>query len=122
MFRRRGAKTDTDPAINPNRTADLYALTEEGYIIAQDIGCQYELVNAERCPYCGNSLSTIAQISRAYQGLNELVALCGICSERHSYIFDISNAVYQEWWASFMGKNYVRLYEGEPRKPRYEGK
>ncbi len=117
MFRRRSTRNETDPAVNPNRTADLFALTEEGYIIAQDINCQYELVQQERCSQCNHNLRAIAQINRAFQGLNELVVLCTNCGERYSFIFDISNDVYQDWWAERMGDSYVRMYDGTPRVP-----
>lgn len=117
MFRRRSAHNDADPGMNPNRTADLFALTEEGYIIAHDINCQYELVQQQPCGKCGHDLHPIAQINRAFQGLNELVALCSNCGERYSFIFDISNEVYQAWWAERMGENYVRMYDGAPRVP-----
>lgn len=118
MFRRRSStRNETDPAVNPNRTADLFALTEEGYIIAQDINCQYELVQQQRCSQCNHDLRAIAQINRAFQGLNELVVLCTHCGERYSFIFDISNDVYQDWWGERMGENYVRMYDGTPRVP-----
>lgn len=117
MFRRRTSPEQfQDPAVNPNRTADLFALTDEGYIIAQDIACQQEFVDHQCCHYCESGLVSIAQLNRAFQGLHETVAFCPNCSERYSFIFDISNDVYQEWWASLTGDAYVRAYDGEPRE------
>ncbi len=58
-----------------------------------------------------------AHINRAGQGLSELVALCGDCRKRSSYIFDISNEVFQTWWADQLGPLYVRQYDGPPREP-----
>jgi hypothetical protein len=118
VFRRRANKNDAvDPAFNPNRTSDLYALTADGYIIAQDIACQHALIEEQPCGNCGGVLVPIAQINRAFQGLNEIVAVCAECGERYSYIFDISNEVYQTWWADRMGDMYVRTYDGPPRTP-----
>ena len=47
---------ETDPGYNPDRTIDLYALTPDGYIIAQDINCQHEYVAEQRCPESGIAL------------------------------------------------------------------
>ena len=120
FFRKRAGKTENDPTINPNRSGDLFARTEDGYIIAQDISCQHELIEQQGCSNCGGVLMPIAQINRAFQGLNEVVAICTECSERHSFIFDISNEVYQSWWMDNMRENYVRMYDGPARTPQYE--
>lgn len=118
MFRRRRENQDesqNDPAFNPNRTADLFALTADGYVIAQDINCQYEFIEQHRCSNCDGDLMPIAQINRAFQGLNEVVTVCPNCGARYSFIFDISNDVYQRWWADRMGESYIRAYDGTPR-------
>ncbi|MBC6937574.1 MAG: hypothetical protein DWB42_17310 [Chloroflexi bacterium] len=116
-FKRRSTgKSDADPGFNPNRTPDLFALTAEGYIIAQDIACQYEYVEAQLCADCGCPLHVIAQINRSYQGLNELVTACPNCGRNYSFIFDVSNEVYQRWWAQRLGDLYVKNYEGPPRR------
>jgi hypothetical protein len=115
FFRKRSGEAQSDPTINLNRTDELHMLTSEGYIIAQDIGCQYELIETQRCPHCQGTLLPIAQLNRAFQGLNEIVTICESCSKRHSFIFDISNDVYQQWWAERMGDNYLRIYDGPPR-------
>jgi hypothetical protein len=116
MFRRRTSPEHIEnPALNPNRTADLFAFTTDGYIIAQDIACQQEFMEHQCCHFCDGRLVSVAQINRAFQGLHETVALCPNCGERHSFIFDISNEVYQEWWAARMGDAYVRAYDGRPR-------
>jgi len=108
---------DIPPEVNPNRTDDLWALTKEGYIIAEDIACQTEYISEQSCPNCGHTpLRTMAQINRAFQGLNELVTRCTNCHETYGFIFDISNAVYQAWWAERMGVMYTRLYDGAPRQ------
>jgi hypothetical protein len=107
---------ESDPGYNPDRTIDLYALTPDGYIIAQDIICQHEYVAAQRCPETGRPLVVIAKINRSFQGLNELVALSPATGEKFSFIFDISNEVYQQWWAKQMGELYEPLYEGTPRQ------
>jgi hypothetical protein len=106
-----------DSGVNPHRTADLFALTEEGYVIAQDISSQYEYIAEQQCPICHAGLTPIAQINRAFQGLNEIVTVCGICHEKYAFIFDISNDVYQAWWAERMGEMYFRTYDGPPRTP-----
>lgn len=106
-----------DTGYNPNRTSDLFALTTDGYIIAHDVACQYEYVNMQRCPRSRKPLIVIAQINRAFQGLNELVAISPVTGERYSFIFDISNEVYQTWWAQQMGEYYERDYDGPPRQP-----
>jgi hypothetical protein len=110
-------RSAVDSGVNPNRTADLFALTAEGYIIAQDISCQYEYIAEQRCPTCDTGLITIAQINRAFQGLNEIATICPTCHEKYAFIFDISNAVYQTWWAGIMGEMYFRTYDGPPRTP-----
>ena len=100
---------------NPNRTIDLYALTTDGYIIAQDIACQHEYIKIQTCGDAEVNLVPIAQINRAFQGLVEVVAACPQTGEAFSFIFDISNDVYQAWWADQMGENYERNYSGPPR-------
>lgn len=118
LFSQPDQPPDDDPTINPARTSDLYRLTAEGYIIAQDIACQYDYANtAAHCPTCGSSLRVAAQLNRAAQGLNEMVCLCTNCGQRHSLIFDVSNDVYQLWLAGQLGDLYIRNYEGEPRRP-----
>lgn len=102
---------------NPNRTPDLFALTTDGYIVAEDIACQYEYVALQRCPETGAPLRVVAQINRAYQGLNELVAISEGTGKAHSFIFDISNDVYQTWWQQTLGDLYVRPFDGPPRAP-----
>lgn len=104
-----------DSGYNPNRTDELYALTVEGYIVAHDITCQQEYVALHRCPTSDTPLKLVAQINRAYQGLIELVALSLATGERFSFIFDISNEVYQSWLAAQMGDLYEPLYDGPPR-------
>jgi 4-hydroxy-3-methylbut-2-en-1-yl diphosphate synthase IspG/GcpE len=118
MAFRRAGKKPSDPAQNPDRTGDLFKLTGDGYIIAQDISSQYEYVQAQACPGCGCPLQVIAQINRSFQGLNELVAACPNCGKNASFIFDISNEVYQTWWAERMGDMYVQNYDGPPRTAR----
>jgi hypothetical protein len=113
--RKRSKTAEIDSGINPYRTVDLFALTPDGYIIAQDIACQNEYVAQQRCPECGNSLAVIAQINRSFQGLNESVCFCQGCGRKYSFIFDISNDVYQGWWAERMGDLYVRTFDGPGR-------
>ena len=105
-----------DAGYNPKRTIDLFAITTDGYIVAQDINCQYEYIDLQRCPETGQPLIVIAQINRAFQGLNELVAYSPAASKQYSFIFDISNEVYQNWWAEQMGDQYQQLYDGPPRR------
>lgn len=112
-----GGGKKASPPVNPNRTGDLYALTKEGYLIAQDIACQYEYAENAACPRCGDGLTVMAQLNRASQGLNELVCTCQGCHTRTSFIFDISNEVYQAWMQAQFGADYVRNYEGQPRRP-----
>jgi hypothetical protein len=102
---------------NPNRDEHLYWLTEDGYIIAQDETCQQEYVQQMPCPHCGGSLMVMAHLNRGGQGLSELVALCHDCRQRANFIFDISNEVYQAWWAEQLGDLYICQYDGPPRKP-----
>jgi len=102
---------------NPHRDSTLYWRTAEGYIIAHDILCQREYVEQCECPACGEPLRVVAQLNRAFQGLNELTALCTGCYQRVTFIFDISNEVYQTWWAGQLGPAYVVQYDGPPREP-----
>ncbi|PJF39200.1 MAG: hypothetical protein CUN54_09235, partial [Phototrophicales bacterium] len=98
---------------NPNRTIELFALTPDEYIIAQDVACQHEYIDAQFCSNCDyQALRIVAQINRAYQGLNELVAICTHCRERYSFIFDISNKVYQSWLREQLGEHYMQQFEG----------
>jgi hypothetical protein len=115
IFTRRSRTENSDPAVNPNRNADLFTLTTDGYIIAQDIASQQEYIDLMRCPDCGAPLTSIAHINRAFQGLNEIVVICIDCGAHGSFIFDISNEVYQNWWEARMGEAYVRAYDGQPR-------
>lgn len=100
---------------NPNRTIDLFALTHDGYIIAQDIASQHEYVLDQRTEE-GFPIMPIAHINRSFQGLSEIVAICGQNGERFSFIFDISNTVYQDWLQDQMGELYEVNYEGSSRK------
>ena len=102
---------------NADRDEYLYWCTEEGYIIAQDVNCQHEYVNETPCATCGGPMRVVAHINRAGQGLSEIVAMCGECRQRTSYIFDISNDVFQRWWAEQLGPLYVRQFEDTPREP-----
>lgn len=104
-----------DLGYNPNRTADLFALTPDGYIIAQDIACQHEYIDMHHCPVSDMPLRIVAQINRAFQGLTEIVAISPATGERYSFIFDISNDVYQMWLADEMGALYERDYDGPGR-------
>ncbi len=106
-----------DSSVNPSRTESLFALTKEGYVIAEDIACQYEFAETEPCPHCDGPLKVLAQINRASQGLNELVCACRQCGRRSSIIFDVSNNVYQDWMAEQLGDLYIRNYDGPPRRP-----
>lgn len=109
-------KTDLEKlGYNPNRTQDLFALTPDGYIIAQDIACQHEYIMMQTCSDSRTRLVPIAQINRAFQGLVEIVAACPESGETYGFIFDISNEVYQAWWAAQMGENYDRIFTGPPR-------
>ncbi len=101
---------------NPNRTPDLFAETQDGYIIAQDIASQHEFVLQQRTED-GYALMPIANINRSFQGLSEMVAICPVNGERYSFIFDISNTVYQQWMHQQLGDLYERNYAGEPRSP-----
>jgi 5-methylcytosine-specific restriction endonuclease McrA len=110
-------ESDQPIGYNPNRTEHLYWLTEEGYIIAQDVVCQHAYVEETACPACGGQLKTVAHINRGGQGLSELVAVCTHCHQRANFIFDISNEVYQMWWAEQLGPLYVQQFDGPPREP-----
>jgi hypothetical protein len=118
---RRRSKPDETPAeevgYNPDRDEHLFWYTEEGYIIAQDVTCQHEYIQDTPCPECGGELVVIAHLNRAGQGLSELVAVCRGCRHRDNFIFDISNEVYQTWWAAQLGPLYVCQYDGPPRAP-----
>ncbi len=102
---------------NPRRDEHLFWWTDDGYIVAQDVNCQYEYVTETHCPECGGSLRVMAHINRAGQGLSELAAMCVDCHVRGSFIFDISNDVFQAWWAEQLGSMYVRQYDGPTRLP-----
>ncbi len=102
---------------NPDRTEYLFWYTEEGYIIAQDNTCQHEYIQMTPCPSCGGKLRVIAHLNRGGQGLSELVTVCQNCRYTVNFIFDISNDVYQKWWADQLGPLYIRQYDGPPREP-----
>lgn len=102
---------------NPRRDKYLYWLTEDGYIIAQDVSCQYEYVQETPCVHCGGQMKVIAHLNRGGQGLSELVAFCESCRKRNSTIFDISNDVYQKWWGEQLGALYIKQFDGPPRTP-----
>jgi transcription elongation factor Elf1 len=106
-----------DLATNPNRTADLYARTAEGFLIAQDITCQYDYANYIACPACGSDVRVAAHIDRASEGLNALCYECTRCAFRTDVLFDISNEVYQAWLSDLLGDLYTRHFEGPPRVP-----
>ncbi|NDJ77719.1 MAG: hypothetical protein GYB65_15815 [Chloroflexi bacterium] len=112
-----GPEAEEQVGFNPNRDDCLFWYTEEGYIIAQDVTCQHEYIQDTACPTCGGELVVIAHLNRGGQGLSELVAICRDCKARTNFIFDISNDVYQEWWAEQLGPLYVRQYDGPPREP-----
>jgi hypothetical protein len=109
--------SELPPGYNPNRDKYLYWLTEEGYVIAQDIACQQEYIEETPCPQCDGKLIVVAHLNRAGQGLSELVTVCHGCHSRYSFIFDISNEVYQKWWASQLGPLYIQQHDGPPRSP-----
>jgi hypothetical protein len=121
MRRKRAAHSpsaeELPPGTNPYRDEFLFWLTREGYIIAEDITCQHEYVQAMACPHCGGELTVVALLNRAGQGLSEVVSLCHDCRARTNVIFDISNDVYQAWWAAQLGDMYVQQYDGPPRVP-----
>ncbi len=127
VFRKR-AKRDADPhreripdpTLNPFRDEYLYSLTPEGYIIAYDIASQNAYVEHTSCEACGGELAVIAVLNRAGQGLSEMVAFCRDCKTRTSFLFDISNVVYQSWWADQLGDLYIQQYDGTPREPASE--
>jgi hypothetical protein len=110
-----------DVGTNPQRDQYLFWLTDEGYIIAQDIACQHEYVRQSCCPHCGGALKLMAHLNRAGQGLSEMVTICVQCRERVIFIFDISNEVYQAWWATQLGDFYLRQFDGPPRRPVLPG-
>jgi hypothetical protein len=116
---RRSKPEQPSPTIgyNTRRNEYLFWRTEDGYIIAQDVNCQHDYVNQTPCAACGGPLRIVAHINRAGQGLSEIVAMCGECRERTSFIFDISNEVFQTWWAEQLGALYVRQFDDEPREP-----
>ena len=58
----------------------------------------------------------MAHLNRAGQGLSEMVTICLGCRQRVIFIFDISNEVYQTWWARQLGDLYVRQYDGPARQ------
>ena len=115
-FRRQSRSKQLDSGVNAGRTGDLYKRTSEGYIIAHDIAAQYDYAQKQTCPDCNCPLQVIAQINRSFQGLNELVTACPNCGQNRSFIFDISNEVYQRWLAERLGELYVQNYDGPPRK------
>ncbi|MBI5957606.1 MAG: hypothetical protein HY866_02655 [Chloroflexi bacterium] len=110
-----------DVGYNPERNQYLFWLTEEGYLVAQDITCQHEYVQRATCPHCGGKLKLMAHLNRAGQGLSEMVTICLGCRQRVIFIFDISNEVYQTWWAKQLGDLYVRQYDGPTRQPQEPG-
>lgn len=108
-----------DFGYNPYRDEYLYWYTEEGYIIAQDITSMTEFVQMTGCPRCQNALRVVAKLNREGQGLVEFVCLCSHCRQITNIIFDISNEVYQQWWADQMGELYMVSFEGQPRFPHH---
>lgn len=100
---------------NPNRSLDLFAMTKDGYIIAHDIASQYEFIY-DQLSAEGNPLTPIAHLNRSFQGLSEIVAIDIQNGDRYSFIFDISNDIYQSWLKEHLGEMYVNAYEGRPRK------
>jgi hypothetical protein len=112
-------RSDVPAGYNLNRDEHLYWRTEEGYLIAQDVTCQHEYIQVMPCEHCGGSLVVIAHLNRSGQGLSELVAMCRDCHQRANFIFDISNEVYQSWWADQLGTLYVQQYDGPPREPHH---
>ncbi|MBN2302985.1 MAG: hypothetical protein JXQ72_00820 [Anaerolineae bacterium] len=104
---------------NPNRTEHLFWYTEDGYLVAQDVVCQHEYVEAVGCAHCGGHLLVAAHLNRSGQGLSELVAVCDNCGARANFIFDISNDVYQNWWQEQLGALYVRQHDDPPRAPHH---
>lgn len=102
---------------NPYRDEYLFWYTEDGYIIAQDVLSQYEYVQSVPCPDCDGTLRIMAHLNRAGQGLSEMVTICRDCHYSVNFIFDISNEVYQQWWAEQLGSLYIVQYEGDPRQP-----
>ena len=109
--------SEDEIGFNAHRDHALYWWTKERYIIAQDVMCQYDYVQNSHCAECGGGLHIAAHLNRAGQGLSELVAICTECSKRTTFIIDISNDVYQAWWAGQLGSLYVRQYEESPREP-----
>lgn len=134
LRKRRGTQSDTqsepDDAVqeravsgeravgyNPDRDAYLFWYTEDGYIIAQDVMSQYEYIADCTCGACGGAFKVVAHLNRAGQGLSEMVAICQDCGQRANFIFDISNDVFQSWWAEQLGALYIRQFDGPPRTP-----
>jgi hypothetical protein len=111
------AESELPVGYNPHRNEYLYWYTEEGYIIAQDVLCQHEYIEQTPCPHCGGTLAVVAHLNRGGQGLSELVAMCPQCRQRVNIIFDISNEVYQAWWAEQLGPLYFQQYDEPPRVP-----
>ena len=60
---------DDEVGFNTRRDDYLYWRTEEGYIIAQDVTCQYDYVQGAGCAECGHDLRIAAHLNRAGQGL-----------------------------------------------------
>jgi len=117
---RKGTGSDDLPAgYNPSRDEHLFWWTEDGYIIAEDVACQHEYVQGTPCPECGGALAVVAHLNRGGQGLSELVAICRECRHRENFIFDISNDVYQAWWADQLGPLYIQQFDGPPRIPAW---
>ncbi len=111
------AEPELSPEVNPDRDEYLYWRTAEGYIIAEDIACQREFAQTTTCPHCGGRLIVVAQLNRSWQGLSELVCICRGCRQRSSFIFDISNDVYQAWWEGQLGPLYIRQHDCPARAP-----
>jgi hypothetical protein len=115
----RGKPELENVGFNVERNQHLYWLTEEGYLIAQDVTCQYEFVQTTHCEQCGGTYIVIAHLNRGGQGLSELVSVCQQCRQRANFVFDISNTIYQTWWANQLGPLYIKQYDGPPREPHH---
>ncbi len=96
---------------NPHRTPENYSLTTDGYIVTQDVASQYEYIFNQP-----EDLIPVAHINRSFQGLSEIVAISQKNGERYSFIFDISNDVYQTWLQARLGPTYERSYDGPARQ------